>query len=49
MYQPAKFLQYEYLTTETECIWKVKTTGIPIIIGTTGTTSESFTKKNLKT
>ena len=34
-------------TTDTECIWKVKT-GIPVIIGATGTISESYTK-HLKT
>jgi len=44
MYQTAKFLQYKCLTIETECIWKVKTTGIPVIIGETGTISESFIK-----
>jgi len=43
MYQTAKFLQHKYLTIETECIWKVKT-GIPVIIGATGTISESFIK-----
>jgi hypothetical protein len=31
-------------TTENGCIWKVKTTGMPIIIEATGTISESFAK-----
>jgi len=39
-----KLSNRKVFTTENECIWKVKTTGIPVIIGATGTISESFIK-----
>jgi hypothetical protein len=39
-----KILKYEDLTTEIQRMWNVKTKVIPVIIGATGTVSESFRK-----
>jgi len=39
-----KFLKYKDLTIETQRTWNVKTKVIPVIIGATGTISESFRK-----
>jgi len=39
-----KILNYKDLTIEIQRTWNVKTKVIPIIIGTTGTVSESFRK-----
>ena len=39
-----KILKYKDLTTEIQCMWKVKTRVIPVIIGVTGTISKSFRK-----
>jgi hypothetical protein len=39
-----KILKYKDLTTETQRMWNVKTKAIPVIIGATGTVSESFRK-----
>jgi len=39
-----KILNYKDLTTETQRMWNVKTKVIPVIIGATGTVSESFRK-----
>ena len=39
-----KILKYEDLTIEIQRMWDVKTTVIPVIIGTTGTISKSFRK-----
>jgi len=39
-----KVLKYKDLTTEIQCMWKVKTRVIPIIIGATGTISKLFRK-----
>jgi len=39
-----KILKYKDLTIEIQCIWNVKTKVIPVIIGATGTISESFRK-----
>jgi len=39
-----KILKNEDLTTEIQCMWKVKTKVIPVIIGATGTISKSFRK-----
>jgi len=39
-----KILNYKDLTTETQRLWNVKTKVIPVIIGATGTISESFRK-----
>ena len=39
-----KILKYKDLTTEIERMWNVKTKVIPVIIGATGTVSESFRK-----
>jgi hypothetical protein len=35
-----KILKYKYLTLEIQCMWKVKTRVIPVIIGVTGTISK---------
>jgi hypothetical protein len=37
-----KVVTYEFLTVETQSMWKLKM--IPVIIGATGTVSESFRK-----
>jgi len=37
-----KILKYKYLTIETQRMWNVKTSVIPVIIGATGTISKSF-------
>jgi hypothetical protein len=37
-----KILKYEDLTTEIQRMWNVKARVIPVIIGATGTISESF-------
>jgi hypothetical protein len=37
-------LKYKDLTTEIQRTWNVKTKAIPVIIGATGTVSESFRK-----
>jgi hypothetical protein len=37
-------LKYKDLTIEIQCMWNVKTTAIPAIIGATGTISTSFRK-----
>jgi hypothetical protein len=39
-----KILKYKDLTIEIQCMWKVKTRVIPVIIGATGTISKSFRK-----
>jgi hypothetical protein len=39
-----KILKYKDLTIEIQCMWKVKTNVIPVIIGATGTISKSFKK-----
>ena len=39
-----KILKHKDLTIETEHVWNVKTTVIPVIIGATGTISKSFKK-----
>ena len=39
-----KILKYKDLTIEIQCMWKVKTRVIPVIIGTAGTISKSFRK-----
>ena len=39
-----KILIYKDLTTEIQRMWNVKTKVIPVIIGATGTVSESFRK-----
>jgi len=39
-----KFLKYKDLTTEIQRMWNVKTKGITVTIGTTGTISKSFRK-----
>ena len=39
-----KILKYKDLTIEIERMWNVKTKVIPVIIGVTGTISESFRK-----
>jgi hypothetical protein len=39
-----KILKYKDLTIEIQRMWNVKTRVIPVIIGTTGTTSKSFRK-----
>jgi len=37
-----KILKYKYLTTEIQRMWNVKTKIITVIIGETGTVSQSF-------
>jgi enolase len=39
-----KILKYKDLRVETQCMWNVKTKVTPVIIGATGTISESFRK-----
>ena len=39
-----KILKYKDLTIEIQCMWKVKTRVMPVIIGATGTISKSFRK-----
>jgi hypothetical protein len=39
-----KILKCKDLTTEIQCMWRVKTKVIPVIIGATGTISKSFRK-----
>jgi hypothetical protein len=39
-----KSLKYKDLTIEIKCMWNVKSNVIPVIIGATGTMSESFRK-----
>ena len=39
-----KILKYKDLTIEIQRMWNVKTKGIPVIIGATGTISKSFRK-----
>ena len=39
-----RFLKYKDLAIELECTWNVKTKAIPVIIGETGTVSETFRK-----
>ena len=39
-----KILKYKDLTIQTQRMWNVKTKVIPVIIGATGTISESFRK-----
>jgi hypothetical protein len=39
-----KILKYKDLTIKIQCMWKVKTRVIPVIIGATGTISKSFRK-----
>jgi len=39
-----KILKYKDLTTEIQRMWNVKTKVIPVIIGATGTISQSFSK-----
>jgi hypothetical protein len=40
----AKKILYMDLTIEIQCMWKVKTRVIPVMIGATGTISKSFRK-----
>jgi len=42
--EAAKILKYKDLTIEIQCMWKIKTTVIPVIIGANGTISISFRK-----
>jgi len=37
-----KILKYKDLTIQIQCMWNVETKVIPVIIGATGTVSESF-------
>ena len=37
-----KILKYKYLIIKSQCMWNVKATVIPVIIGATGTNSESL-------
>ena len=39
-----KILKYKDLTIEIQCMSKIKTRVIPVIIGATGTISKSFRK-----
>jgi hypothetical protein len=39
-----KILKYKDLTIETQRMWNVKARVIPVVIGATGTISESFRK-----
>jgi hypothetical protein len=39
-----KILKYKHRTIEIQRMWNVKTNAIPVIIGATGTISESFRK-----
>ena len=39
-----RILKYKDLTIEIQRMWNVKTKAIPVIIGATGTISESFDK-----
>jgi hypothetical protein len=39
-----KILQYKEFTIQIQCMWNVKTSSIPVMIGATGTTSKSFRK-----
>jgi hypothetical protein len=39
-----KILKYKDLTIEIKCMWNVKASVIPVIIGATGTISKSFRK-----
>jgi len=39
-----KIVKYKDLTTEIQRMWNVKTKVIPVIIGATGTVSDSFRK-----
>jgi hypothetical protein len=39
-----KFLKYEDLTLEIQCMLNVKTNGMPVTIGATRTISKSFRK-----
>jgi hypothetical protein len=39
-----KILKYKDLTMEIQRMWNVKTKGIPVIIGATGTISQAFRK-----
>jgi len=39
-----KILKYKDLTIEIHCMWNVKTTVIPVLIGATWTISKSFRK-----
>jgi hypothetical protein len=41
-----KILQYKFLTTEIKSMWNVKTKVISVLIGETGTISNSFRKSN---
>ena len=41
-----KILKYKDLTIEIQCMWKVKTRVIPVIIGETGTISKSFRNRS---
>jgi hypothetical protein len=42
--QAEKILKYKDLTTEIQLMWNVETNVRPVIIGETGTISESFRK-----
>jgi hypothetical protein len=42
--EAVKVLKYKDLTTETQRMWNIKTSVIPVIIGATGTISISFRK-----
>ena len=39
-----KILKYKDLTIEIQCMWKIKTRVIPVIIGATATISKSLRK-----
>jgi len=39
-----KILKHKDLTTEIQRVWNVKTKAMPVLIGATGTISESFRK-----
>jgi hypothetical protein len=39
-----KILKYKHLTIKVQCMWDVRTSATPVIIGATGTISKSFRK-----
>jgi hypothetical protein len=40
--EAVKILKYKHLKTKIQCMWNVRTSVIPVIIGATGTISKSF-------